>query len=128
MATFPPSAKLGEPFALAPVARPRREGAGRYVIAEWKGQWYKAVTLETMDGRTKVHYVGYGDEWDEWLTPDRLKPFDPKHKPPGTSVQVEWQGKWYPAKVLAAEHGLHFISYDGYGPEWNEWVPARRMK
>jgi len=23
---------------------------------------------------------------------------------------------------------LHFISYDGYGPEWNEWVSTDKIK
>jgi hypothetical protein len=43
-------------------------------------------------------------------------------------VDVEWDGRWYPAQVLAAEGGLYFITYSGYDSSWNEWVDSSRIR
>ncbi|MFA6431814.1 MAG: Tudor-knot domain-containing protein [Candidatus Margulisiibacteriota bacterium] len=43
------------------------------ISALWNGTWYP-VTLLGQDGnKFKVHYVGYGDNWDEWVTADKIK-------------------------------------------------------
>jgi hypothetical protein len=44
----------------------------------------------------------------------------------GQAVLVQWGGRWWDASVLRAENGQYYITYSGYGPEWDEWVgPAR---
>jgi hypothetical protein len=44
------------------------------------------------------------------------------------AVEVKWKCSWYPATVLDAHSGIHQIQYDGYGPEWNEWVALKRIR
>lgn len=50
-----------------------------YVVGDkvqvlWKGTWYKSTILETnREGKYKIHYDGWGAQWDEWVTPDRMK-------------------------------------------------------
>ncbi len=44
------------------------------------------------------------------------------------SVQVQWKGGWYPAKILKVEGDKYFIHYDGYQAAWDEWVTADRIK
>jgi hypothetical protein len=46
---------------------------GDKVNVEWKGDWYTATILETGEGKYKIHYDGWGDEWDEWVTSSRMK-------------------------------------------------------
>ncbi len=48
----------------------------------------------------------------------------------GEKAEVEWKGKWYNAKVLKTsdDKSKCFVQYDGYGPEWNEWVGEDRIK
>ncbi len=46
----------------------------------------------------------------------------------GDAVQVEWRGSWYPAKVIALGNGKYRVHYDGYGPEWDEFVGPSRIK
>jgi len=43
-------------------------------------------------------------------------------------VEVEWNGQWYPAKVLKTEGQRSFIHYENYGPEWDEWVGPNRIR
>lgn len=43
-------------------------------------------------------------------------------------VEVEWQGKWYPAKILQIDKNKYFIHYEGYDKKWDEWVGIERIK
>jgi len=35
--------------------------------------WYKASILEVKGTKYKIHYDGWSDSWDEWVTVDRMK-------------------------------------------------------
>jgi beta-lactamase regulating signal transducer with metallopeptidase domain/nitrous oxidase accessory protein NosD len=43
-------------------------------------------------------------------------------------IEVEWQGKWWPAAVLKKEAERTQIHYVGYGSEWDEWVNQERIR
>jgi hypothetical protein len=44
------------------------------------------------------------------------------------TVQVEWQGQWYPAVVMKTEKEKYYIHYIGYDDSWDEWVPRKRIR
>jgi hypothetical protein len=46
----------------------------------------------------------------------------------GAPVLAEWDGDWYEAKVTGFKLGLHRVAYDGWSSDWDEWVPAGRLK
>jgi hypothetical protein len=47
---------------------------GDRIQVTWKGKLYPAVILSVEgDGRYKIHYEGYGNEWDEVVGLDRIK-------------------------------------------------------
>ncbi|MDA1263474.1 MAG: caspase family protein [Planctomycetota bacterium] len=46
---------------------------GRPCHVEWQGTWYPALILEEKDEQYLIHYVGYGDNWDEWISAERLR-------------------------------------------------------
>jgi hypothetical protein len=48
-------------------------GVGDVVSVEWKGSWYPAKILKAEGGRYLISYDGYGSEWDEWVTPARMR-------------------------------------------------------
>lgn len=33
---------------------------------------YNAEIIDVKNGQYKIHYDGYGNNWDEWITPDRI--------------------------------------------------------
>jgi hypothetical protein len=110
-------------------ARPRacaREGERIEVL--YRGQWYRAQIEGERQGAVRVHYIGYTRDWDEWVTPDRCRAFAPQRFPQGGAVEVEWNGTWYPARILAERAGIHQIHYDGYTDVWDEWVASRRCR
>jgi hypothetical protein len=115
---FPEKAKL------AIVEKPVAKGAGERLEVEWKGDWYKARTIVADGDRRKIHYTNFDDSWDEWVGPDRVRPYRPLALTEGTKVEVRWEidRRWYPATVQKSWYGLHFIRYDGYDASWDEWV------
>jgi hypothetical protein len=52
------------------VKQPR---AGEALFAEWGGTWYEAEILAVNDdGTARIHYTGWGEEYDETVTCERL--------------------------------------------------------
>ncbi len=43
-------------------------------------------------------------------------------------VEVEWQGKWWAARVLASDESRHFVHYVGYDKSWDEWIDKDRLR
>lgn len=46
---------------------------GDKVQVEWNGIWYKAEIIDITKDKYKIHYEGYGTEWDEWVGNNRMK-------------------------------------------------------
>ncbi|MCB1170334.1 MAG: hypothetical protein KDK25_08370 [Leptospiraceae bacterium] len=48
---------------------------GQAVKVQWKGKWYEAQILKTKADCSEyfIHYTGWSDSWDEWVTPDRIQ-------------------------------------------------------
>ena len=44
------------------------------VEVEWGGTWWPAEVLNVQGGKSYVHYTGWADSWNEWVTPDRVRP------------------------------------------------------
>jgi hypothetical protein len=40
----------------------------------WGGNWWPAEILRCEGGRTYIHYTGWADSWNEWVTVDRIRP------------------------------------------------------
>ena len=110
-----------------------------------EGDWYKARIIEARNGSYRVHYFGYEDADDEWVTRrqfrlpnsaniardsraginDRGQSTEYRV---GANVEVNWHGKWYGAKILEAKDSRHLVHYDGYDDSWDEWVPDNRIR
>jgi hypothetical protein len=127
-AVFTAGDQFNPRFKLAPAKGNRTERAGEHIEVEWKNQWYRAQVLASRGREVKIHYVGYDHSWDEWVEPERVRPFRPASFQPGAPVSVKWEGKWYPATVRRAWYGLHLVHYDDYSDEWNEWVGPDAIK
>lgn len=111
-------------WRLSVPAKRRTPRQGERLEVAWKGKWYRGEILGTSGDQCQIHYSGFGDEWNEWVTPDRLRAFQPKHLDEGAAVEVRWakDKKWYPAKVIRSWYGLTFVHYEGFSSEWDEWV------
>ena len=46
----------------------------------------------------------------------------------GDQAEAYWGSSWYPVSVIATKGDHCLIHYDGYGDNWNEWVPPNRIR
>ncbi len=57
-----------------PEAVPLKVAPGTRIQVEWSGNWYDATVLETRaDGHAFIKFDGYGDSWNEWVPPGRMR-------------------------------------------------------
>lgn len=60
-------------MGLAEVRRRPAPRVNERVEVEWEGDWYAATILDVKGTRYRIHYTGYGAEWDEWVEVARLR-------------------------------------------------------
>lgn len=41
-------------------------------LVQWGGEWWPAEIVQVENSAYLVHYTGYGPEWDEWISQERL--------------------------------------------------------
>ena len=129
------TAQFDGSFSLRAVAGDRKARAipgpfklGQFCESRWEDKWWRARVIDGREGESKVHYLGFGAEWDEWVKADRLREPQGIGVKKGAKVKVEWKKTWWAATVLEVEGDFALIHYDGYGPEWDEWVTEKRVK
>lgn len=55
------------------------------------GDWYACRIVAAADGRFKIHFIGYEDEEDRWVTADEVKPLNPVQYPAQSQVEALWK-------------------------------------
>lgn len=103
---------------------------GQRIEVESKGRWYRAKIIDVDGDQVEVHYNGFDDNWNEWVGPDRTRPYQPAQFAEGDKVEVQWQQdqKWYPATVKNAWYGLHLVHYDDDDASADEWVGPQSIR
>ncbi|MES1213206.1 MAG: agenet domain-containing protein, partial [Singulisphaera sp.] len=103
---------------------------GQRLEVEFDGRWYKAETIDADGDQLEVHYVHADDSTDEWVGPERVRPYQPAQFAEGDAVEVKWEtdDQWYPARVLRAWYGLHMVRYDDYDRDSDEWVGPQSIR
>ncbi|WP_425614775.1 hypothetical protein NA78x_004654 [Anatilimnocola sp. NA78] len=112
--------------------RPLTKTADTHVAVEYQGKWYGATILERQADSVKVRYLGW--DWsnprgtyafaDETVSLERVNFPDSGR----AAAEVEWNGTWYPAKVLARSNEGIRIHYVGYPSTDDETVPPSRIR
>jgi hypothetical protein len=134
--TRSPAAEPPKPSAHSAVA-PAAVGyaVGESVLVEWRGRWTPATIVEIRGAEYKVHYLGWGAEWDEVVGASRVQPLSASPAVAvaqtwnaGDRVQVQWKGAWYPATILEVSGNGYRVHYQGYGSNWDEVVAPYRVK
>src|SRR4051812_3741801 len=92
------------------------------------GDWYACRIIDARDQKFRIHFIGYEDDEDVWVSPNDLQPIKQTSYAKGTKVEVLWKKHWYAATVLQAKDGVHLIHYTDYDSKWDEWVPSRRIR
>jgi RNA binding activity-knot of a chromodomain len=148
--------KIVTPYSGPPISPDSLQSVynpGDRVSVLWQGKYYLATIRKVSnDDLFLIHYDGYDSSWDEWVEPNRIRPFKGQASiaPDGTGkvytpvqtptlaqrlrvggdVEVLWQGTWYPATIMkvGARNLQYYIHYKGYGNNWDEWVGTTRIR
>lgn len=120
---FDPNTKISD---AEEVVSPR---IGERIEAYSIDDWYKGFIAEAKNDKFRVHYYGYESSDDEWVTAKMIRvPKITSRFRVGEKVEVEWKKQWYPAHVLNIKGGSHYVSYDDYDTDENEWVSSKRIR
>jgi hypothetical protein len=92
--------------------------------------------LAVTDERYTVQFYDYSDKRTVLLdgtalvasTRDAAVPPAAKDAGVKADCEVEWQKRWWPAKVLEEKDGTYLIHYLGYEDSWNERVGKDRIR
>lgn len=99
----------------------------RWALAPRAGREEAARVLELDGARARVAFYDYAVERHAWVERSALKRQSFDTHPVGSRLSVEWEGQLYAADVLKVEDGFHYVTYPGWGREWDEWVGAKRI-
>lgn len=119
-------------MVLARAAKRASKRLGECLEGEWDKQWYRCKIYdykkEGEEELFKVTWVGYKAEEDTWMPARRLRVWKPVAHSGGTACEVEFEGKWYKAKIMEHKLGLHLVHYEGFADEDDEWVKPSRIR
>lgn len=120
--------KFSAKTVMAEASGKKAERVGERCEGLDEGKWWKVKILDAKDGKFFVTWLGWDKKFDCWVGTDRLRPYKPQLFEGGTEVEVEWDKKWYKAKVKYNKLGLHLVHYEGYPDVDDEWVPPARIR
>jgi hypothetical protein len=128
LSTFVTTGSFAPDAVLAQAGRKSNPKISKRVEVRSEGKWWKARVIDARAGTFLVHYYGWEDWDDEWVRLNQIREPKVVEYSAGSTVEVIWNRKWYPAKVLSVELGVHLIHYAGYDEGWDEWVGAKRIR
>ncbi len=102
-------------------------GTGNYLLAPYQGNLQPARILGRTGNSIRVEFFFYSEKKSQVIPDSSAKPFQFRQVKPGAAIRVLWNGKAYDARLLKEEDNFHYITYPGYGAEWNEWVMDDRI-
>jgi hypothetical protein len=87
---------------------------GDYVQAYHDNGWEAVRILGKSGNIYKCELYFYSDKKVHTFTEKQLKPFYFVNYPVEQEIEVEWNEKYYPAKILEVKNGFHYITYTDY--------------
>jgi len=111
------------------------------------GKLYQGTVREIIHTAHKIHYDGFDDQYDTWMTKDQFKliqsvplPATPAAIPPspvtnnsftlqvGGRVEAFSSKKWDQGTIVEIKDGKFKIHFDGYSDYWDTWVAANELR
>lgn len=124
------------PVLAASDATPRERalslcGGDSLAAVAQNGAWYGCRVLEKTPDGTKVRFFGFDATTENggYSMPDAVVSDDVIDLLGGDpTIDVEWEGSWYPARVLERSRNQWKIHYIGYPDSDDEEVPRSRVR
>jgi hypothetical protein len=122
------SSAISKTDGIAPDKGSSEFTVGSYCYALKGSDWETVRIVDSKNNKLVCEFYDYSDKSLENINTSELKPaYFVTHKN-GEKVKVEWEKKWYDAKIIESDNDFCFIKYEGYEDFWNEWVAYERIK
>ncbi len=100
-----------------------------YFWAKNDNSWKPVRIIEDIgNNKYKSEFYFYSDKNQEQLSKNQLRKMHFVKHSLNEKVKVEWEKKWYKAKIINTKDDFYLIKYDGYEDSWNEWVMYDRIR
>lgn len=119
-------------------AAPSDYKVGQKLEVNWNGVWYPSEVVAIDGKKSKIHYLKYDRNTDEWVLPHQIhtigkptggaKAVDINTVKAGDDLEVEWHGHWYKCDVLKVQNGQAFIHFSGYDHSDDQWVTPQLLR
>lgn len=100
----------------------------QYVYALTRGNWQPARIKSINASDITIEFYEYSDKREEIIDLKFVRNIQTPDYSGLDLVEVKWEKKVYPAKIIKRQGDFYFIAYDGYDATWNEWVMYDRIK
>jgi len=101
---------------------------GARVEVQWEDHWFKARIIAHKDNLSKVHYVGFPQNQDEWVGQNRIRAIKSTVFPEKIKVEAEWNGQWWKAEIMDTRGPLHYVRFLERSKLWDEWIAGSRLR
>jgi hypothetical protein len=129
--TFATTGRFPDEMLLAPATPKIDPLISQRVQVRSEGDWYKARVIDVRGGTYRVHYFGFEDSDDEWVTLRQIRNVRTlaSSSMAGARVQAEWQSTQSPRpRVSKVEQGLNPSHKKHYDGAWDESVMPNRNR
>ncbi len=119
---------------LAPATRAPPPRAGERLEVLQDERWYRALVHraaapgDPLAGQLLVHYAGWGCVEDEWVGPERVRPWRAPDHAAGDAVLARRGGAWREAVVLDVRHGLVRVRFADRPRSRGAWLAPARVR
>lgn len=102
---------------------------GEYCYAlDKNGKWRSARYIEKSGELFRCEFYNYSVYDYQNLNSSSLRSIYFPVYPVGKKVEVEWEGKYYPAEITKVSDAFMYIHYTGYDETYDEWVMYDRIR
>lgn len=100
----------------------------QYVYAYSDGKWRTARVMKIASTMFTCQFYNYSVKEDVDLPTGKVREVYFPIYAKDQKVEVVWEGKYYPAKIIAVDDAFMYIHYEGYDASYDEWVMYDRIK
>lgn len=104
-ATFITTGNFSETMLLASAARRIDPLISKRVEVRSEGDWYKARVIDARGLSYQVHFYGYEDSDDEWVTIRQIRSLGESESATNSSSESEWDSARNPPRVSRIDQG-----------------------
>jgi hypothetical protein len=127
--TFAITGNFPSGMLIAPAARKIDPLISQRVQVRSEGDWYKARVIDVHDNTYRVHYFGFEDSDDEWVTLRQIRNLRTAASSAmaGARVEAEWQDTQNSRpKISKVDQGFNTNHNKRYEGGWDESVIPKR--